>query len=125
MWKLKSKNTSAENIKAYLTKSFEKLLSREDLGFKDTKTFEETRRQCESLHSFYKDKKRLVIVGIGGSALGAKALCAALYPQTWSDKIEFLDNVDSFTSICFCKRWKSLKNTVGFLFQKVVEPLRY
>lgn len=97
MWELKHKNSSDKTIRSYMEKSLEKLLAREDLGFKSLETLDSSIQECEKLSSFYKDKKKLVVVGLGGSSLGAKALCTALYPTTWSSKIEFLDNVDSFT----------------------------
>ncbi|MCJ8277971.1 MAG: hypothetical protein HRT44_01325 [Bdellovibrionales bacterium] len=95
MWSLKAKQTSDKAIRSYMEKSYEQLLARTDLGFKDKDLMQLCASECRQLTSFYQGKEKMVVVGLGGSSLGAKALCEALYPTEWQKKMVFLDNVDS------------------------------
>ncbi len=101
MWKIihSSIPTQADCLQRS-TAAFAKLKSREDLGFlKLPLDFESVLTRVRQIQ---KSAKHLVILGIGGSALGAHAILNALKEQT---SIHIIDNVDSFS---FWQKVKSL-----------------
>lgn len=118
MWTLKALNPSNDGVKSYIEKSYSQLMARSDLGFKDLELLKLSISECRQLKSFYEDKKQIVVVGLGGSSLGAKALCEALYPNEWQDKITFLDNVDSFTVDSFLAAVESPKELGWIVISK-------
>lgn len=66
--------------------------------------------------------KNVLVLGIGGSALGAKALFCALSTQTNNPQLFVLDNIDSHsvkeTIATIKKRDTSLKNTIVIVISK-------
>lgn len=94
MWKLTTSSSIAEEISNKAEVSYKSLLSKKDVGFFQSELMDQSIEQTHAMQSFFKGKERLVVIGVGGSSLGAKAMFEALYPVAWKSKIHFLDNVD-------------------------------
>ena len=74
----------------------------------DEKNWSESKKWGETLKSKY---KQLVLIGIGGSSMGARALANYRY----SDEILFLDNIDASEINHVWNKIKTNLNTTGFL----------
>jgi glucose-6-phosphate isomerase len=101
MWKIIHSSTPTQADCLQKSKAaFAKLKAREDLGFlRLPLDFESLQTRVRDIQ---KSAKHLVILGIGGSALGAHAILNALKDQS---TIHIIDNVDSFS---FWQKVKSL-----------------
>lgn len=89
-----------------LLQAYQQLLNRNDLGFHQL-PYREEEWQTAQEHSKKLSKKysRFIVLGMGGSSLGGKALCHAINPD--NDIVEFWDSIDpTFLS----KRFNKLKN---------------
>lgn len=84
------------------------VLSRKDLGFHQIPSrdnlWSEVEKRAQELRSKADD---LVVVGIGGSSLGPKALYEIFEDPQSPKKLHFCDNVDA---LAFEKMWKKLRN---------------
>ncbi len=99
VWKLRtSSNVSLDNdILTAVDEAHSSLLSHQDLGFTKEGTLIDAMTECRKQQEFFKGKSALVIIGLGGSSLGTKALVESLYANLAGSKIHFLDNVDTFS----------------------------
>ncbi len=77
-------------------KAIAAFFARTDLGFFREDLISESRMQCEAHRTFFEGKEALVVIGLGGSSLGTRAMSQALFPGKL-DRLHFLDNVDAFT----------------------------
>ncbi len=92
MWKISSPEPMDISLQDEVSEAFEALLKREDLGFFQMDLMKKSITDTKGASPFLKNKKGLVVIGLGGSSLGTKAISAALCPgQT---RLHFLDNVD-------------------------------
>lgn len=95
MWSLQaSRNLSLGDLAA-VQQAYDDLLARTDIGFKDGDHIIEAIRNCQAHKEFFKNKTKIVVIGLGGSSLGTKALGHALFNGDLNKKICFLDNIDS------------------------------
>jgi glucose-6-phosphate isomerase len=106
MWKL-SHSTIADDAKelALANKAFSALKARKDLGFLKLPEREELWTTSDNRgRELRKQAHRLVVLGMGGSSLGGRALLQACKKWNEAHEVEFLDNVDAE------RFWKWLKS---------------
>lgn len=108
MWTLQTSRDLSQDDMATVQKAYEKLFARHDIGFKDSEHIVQSIQDCRDNKEFFRNKKKIVVIGLGGSSLGTKALCQALVPEQISQKIFFLDNIDS--------------KSVDLFLEKIVNP---
>ncbi|PSM51508.1 phosphoglucose isomerase [Campylobacter blaseri] len=79
----------------------------------------DNKRDFERVDNFTKDKnfKYLVVIGMGGSSLGTKAVCKLLSDNKDSKKVYFLDNLD-VSSIDFILNLVVFEKTLFFIVSK-------
>ena len=94
MWSTEAGFSLSTNTRFRVTEVVDTFLKRQDLGFLKEERIREAIDKCKKHSGFFKDKEKLVIIGLGGSSLGIKALCQGLLSQ-WNNKLFFLDNVDA------------------------------
>ncbi len=97
MWSLQSPREISDQIQSLAEQATETFLNRNDLGFFKPETIAQANRQCEGLSGLLSSFDELVVIGLGGSSLGAQTLMDALLPFKKRSSIHFLDNVDAFT----------------------------
>ncbi len=97
MWNIEVSNNVESTLLEETKSAYDALLKRQDLGFFQLSLIDEAITQVENVKSFFKSKSNLVVIGLGGSSLGTKAIFEALYPNHWKSKVHFLDNVDGFS----------------------------
>jgi len=116
MWFLKKSEPVTEKLSQTVRLAHQSLLAREDLGFKSKERLENAFSESQSHTSFFQNKKKIVVIGMGGSSLGTKALYHSLWPFDREQHLLFLDNVDGF---CLDQILDSFKasdlNDVGWL----------
>jgi glucose-6-phosphate isomerase len=105
---LNSKNTVTEAEIQKSNEALQKVLSRKDLGFfqvpERAQLWSEVDKRAAELRSHADD---LVIVGIGGSSLGPKALYEIFKEPKSQKRLHFCDNVDA---LAFEKMWNGIAN---------------
>lgn len=88
---------SQEHIDTVIKKVQEEYKAGE-LPFLSFPHFDELKKVFPQFRAFFQDKTNLIIIGIGGSCIGSKALVQLLSPEqefTSSKKIYFAENVDA------------------------------
>ena len=93
MWKIHSSNSIASEAFACIEQGYEALLKRQDLGFFDSSLLQ---KSMDTVNSALQPLvgETMIIIGVGGSSLGAKALLAGAFPERLQSSVVFLDNVD-------------------------------
>lgn len=97
MWTIESPMNLDEKRREELSRVRTQFLNRDDLGFFQLNRFRESVDECKKVSSFFENKNHIVVIGLGGSSLGTKAICEALWPFSWREKVTFFDNVDNYT----------------------------
>ena len=97
------------NVEKLMENSVNQLLLKPEMGFQEESMIKKNIDLCSAHTDFYRGKRKLIILGLGGSCLGAQTLAQALYPHTWRDQLIFLDNVDSFHMDFILKKMSSPK----------------
>ena len=118
LWILNSSSSIDSEVKDKALEAIHQLKDREDLGFLNTNYIEDCIAEIESVSSEIKKYEKLIIIGLGGSSLGTRALCEMLYPSTWKEKVIFLDNVDSYSVDQFLKSLEDLESVGWVLCSK-------
>lgn len=110
MWKLESvTKVDDEAFLAQALKSVRALKRREDLGFLKLPERRELWAASEArARELRKQASTLVVLGMGGSSLGGRALIDALKKWNNHHRVEFVDNVDAD------RFWKWLKGQTDF-----------
>lgn len=110
MWELNHQTKTTDS--ALLVKSkeaFKALLSRKDLGFLQLTEREELWTSSENrAREIRKNSTKLVVLGMGGSSLGCRAIRQTLQNFSSTHELLFVDNVDSD------RFWKWLKSEKDF-----------
>ena len=85
-----------DNFLKQANENLTKLFSRPEIGFTKVPDRQELWDDCKKLSESYINKiDRIVVIGIGGSSLGAKVFCDLLLSENNSTKkVDFLDSVD-------------------------------
>lgn len=106
MWQLTHSTTVDDTKQLELArKSVKALKARQDLGFMKLPERSDLWSTSESRgRDLRRTSHRLVVLGMGGSSLGGRALLQALQKWDQAHEVEFLDNVDAD------RFWKWLKN---------------
>ncbi len=117
MWKIKTVPFPKE-FPPELSQKAAGLFSRSDLGFlrlaKRDNVWTQSSQRAKAVRSQH---KRLKVVGMGGSSLGARAFLSALYgPER--GQVSFVDNVDPVSLDRELKSWASDKDTHWVLISK-------
>ncbi len=97
MWSLQSPREISDQTQALAQEATKSFLNRKDLGFFRPQTISQAKRECEGLKGLLNSFEELVVIGLGGSSLGAQTLLDALLPTKKRSQLHFLDNVDAFT----------------------------
>ncbi len=106
MWSFHSARTVNESLSQQVEKAADRFLGRTDLGFFRADTFAKAQQDCQKHAAAWASYQSLVVIGLGGSSLGARTLIEALVPASDRCNIHFLDNVDSFS----LQQWLQSKN---------------
>lgn len=95
MWKIENqRDSNSIKVQQKVDDAFESLLQKTELGYLREDLLEKSIIQCRQHGDFFNSHIKMVVVGLGGSSLGTRALVQGLHLS--SDKeIHFLDNVDS------------------------------
>ena len=96
MWTTRASFDLPDEIRLEVSRALDFLLKRKELGFLKTEKLDNSLLECKENFHFFHGKEALVVIGVGGSSLGAKALCQG-FSRKWENKIFFLDNVDSLS----------------------------
>lgn len=110
MIKIKNSNRwpTKSSRREELSKSWNQLMSRGDLGFFQTpsreKIWASSEQRGREIRESYSD---LVILGIGGSSLGAKAIQGFLSDQVKADRLHVWDSLDP---LVIRQAWSKLEN---------------
>lgn len=117
MWILnQSVSSVCEDLSQTVWRAYQSLRSREDLGFQNRARLDKAFSESQSHTSFFQGKKKLVVIGMGGSSLGTKALYQSLWPFDNEQRLLFLDNVDGFSLDQILDRFQASDlNDVGWL----------
>ena len=125
MWSVEVSFNLPAGVRLKTSRAFDRLLKRDDLGFLKDERIDSSLVECEKNLHFFDEKEYLVVVGLGGSSLGTKALYQGLFDK-WEDKIFFLDNVDAVTVDFFLEKplpWKKVAWVVVSKSGKTMETL--
>ena len=110
MWQLTHQTKKSES--AFLEKAhagIKALKSRTDLGFLQLTEREELWTASENrAREIRRNSLKLVVLGMGGSSLGGRAICQSLENFSLTHEVIFIDNVDSD------RFWKRLKTEKDF-----------
>jgi glucose-6-phosphate isomerase len=108
MWKLTSSLAmNKESQYQKIEKAYRLLIENDNIGFKDIETINDSLKSTEQYKETLQKFEQIVVVGLGGSSLGTKAICDSLYNDQWNSKIYFLDNIDAVTTDQFLSKIKS------------------
>ncbi len=113
MWSTQVSFNLPEEIYSKVSRAFDCLLQREDLGFLKDKRLDSALKECKKNARFFYGREYLVVIGLGGSSLGTKALCQGFF-EKWDHKIFFLDNVDA-VQMDFCLKQLPISEKVAWL----------
>lgn len=111
---LKSESSGVQSAAPELGAHFDRLLARKDLGFHQTPgrdfLWKESIERGQQIRQSF---QQMVVLGIGGSSLGGRAILSALAPEQGQNLL-FFENVDGFE---FWRRLDQLKDlrTVHFV----------
>lgn len=97
LWQLKISQSTSGDTENKVQKAFKDLRSQSGLGFQSLVRLQESMEEAKKYRSFIDQYNKLVVVGVGGSSLGTKAISQALFPNHWPEKLIFLDNADTST----------------------------
>ncbi len=104
---------------SYAKTLLEKVLAREDLGFHQLPQrmhlWQTAKSRGQELRSKF---QRMVILGIGGSSMGTKAIAESLTKKEDSHHLEFIDNIDSYFFWNKIKAFSDLDKTHFVLVSK-------
>jgi glucose-6-phosphate isomerase len=95
MWQLTSSEKLDPKTKSLVQAARDQLFARTDLGYINPLRYKESLKTCQNHLGFFAGKDHLFVIGLGGSSLGTKALCASIEPYGWHKKLSFIDNVDA------------------------------
>lgn len=110
--------TDLQQLKA-ATVALEKVLLRKDLGFHQVPAREELWKEIHQVASKISDDVvDMVVVGIGGSSLGPKALYEVFESPIQNRKIYFCDNVDRIEFERTLSRLRDLEKTIWVFTSK-------
>lgn len=96
LWSLRSADSVDRKLVDKCLKSFDHLLVREDVGFTRFGSRESLVHEAEArAREIARSSTHMVVVGMGGSSLGTRALLGAVPRQPGRGTVSFLDNIDS------------------------------
>jgi len=98
--------------------AFDRMMSDTTLGFKSLKSIEKSFSSVKKLTENYPQRSRVVIIGMGGSCLGARALVEATIPSTERRRISFLDNIDGKSFGQFLQEFDNPQDTTWVVASK-------
>lgn len=95
MWTIKHTREISSSTREECDRALAYLYNRDDLGFFQIKNVEKAVQEVAKHSTQLTRYNQLVVIGLGGSSLGGRALVDALAAPSERTKIKFLDNVDS------------------------------
>lgn len=111
MLNIKSSRPVPENITTSVATAYEQFKKRSDLGFARLSTIEQSVEACSEWAESISASEHLVVIGMGGSSLGAQTLVQALVPKAQQRQVHFLDNVD----VASLEEWlEGIENLNGY-----------
>ncbi len=96
LWQLYANDSIDQKLIEKTTKSFDRLLEREDVGFTRIAARENLMQLAEvRAREIARSSTHMVVIGMGGSSLGTRALLSAVPRQAGRGTVSFLDNIDA------------------------------
>jgi glucose-6-phosphate isomerase len=95
MWTVQGSRSILQKTKDSVKTAYDHFMERTDLGFFQEETLGQALQECQEIANHLNKYSQLVIIGLGGSSLGARAIADALLSPDQKAKLHFLDNVDS------------------------------
>lgn len=96
LWSLQSVEAADPGLLAQSQHAFQTLLTRQDIGFTRLGARESLVQAADArAREVARNWTHLVVIGMGGSSLGTRALLAAVPRPAGRGQVSFLDNIDS------------------------------
>lgn len=114
MWNFQTTRSPDDSTQKQVQQAIEALLNRQDLGFFNLDRIKTAVTEVEKVSQPLAGYQNLVVIGLGGSSLGAKTLVSSLVGPERQGQIHFLDNVDSHSLENWLNRQAS-PETIGWV----------
>lgn len=120
MIKVKSHQNLTNSINEELNKALEFVKKDTEIGFTRLPFQSENLEAAHKVAALLKTYEHVVVVGIGGSSMGPRAITeiSSIYQSNSKNKISFIDNVDSIETEKVIESQKNLNQTAWLIISK-------